>query len=239
MITIAIGDIHGHQTWQKIVAKDDFDKVVFVGDYFDNLDGISADDQKRNFRDIIAFKKSYPDKVKLLIGNHDFHYFSFAKQSYAGYQPLQKWDYRELLQDALYDKLLQICHVEDRFLFSHAGVTETWCRNNSIDVTDIEQSINDLFLYRPSAFGFTPGPNHDRYGNDFTQPPTWVRPQALLMNGLEQYTHVVGHTVQRMINFISNVILIDTLGTSGQYLKIVDGVAQANKPANTTIHGLH
>ena len=35
---IAIGDVHGRNTWQQIVNLeiDNVDKIIFVGDYFDS-----------------------------------------------------------------------------------------------------------------------------------------------------------------------------------------------------------
>lgn len=42
MRVIALGDTHGRLHWKAITSKDDFDKVIFIGDYFDTHDGISA-----------------------------------------------------------------------------------------------------------------------------------------------------------------------------------------------------
>ncbi len=239
MKIIAIGDIHGRRDWQSIVSKDDFDKAVFIEDYFDSNETISPDQEKQNFRDLIAFKKAFPDKVVLLIGNHDFHYMRFSKETYGGYQAWQHWDYEELVHGALNEGLLQMCHVQGNFLFSHAGVTKTWCQDNDIDLSNLEESINDLFLRQPAAFRFTSGNNMDKYGDDITQTPIWVRPQSLLVDGIDGYTHIVGHTHQRMINIIGNIILIDTMGTSGQYLEIVDGVPESKKPVTKPIDGAH
>ena len=39
MKTIVIGDIHGRTIWKQIVIENpDFDKLVFIGDYFDSFD---------------------------------------------------------------------------------------------------------------------------------------------------------------------------------------------------------
>jgi len=38
MKTIFIGDIHGQDTWKKIVESENPDRVVFIGDYFDSFD---------------------------------------------------------------------------------------------------------------------------------------------------------------------------------------------------------
>ena len=38
MKTIAIGDIHGLSIWKDIINKENPDKVIFIGDYFDSFD---------------------------------------------------------------------------------------------------------------------------------------------------------------------------------------------------------
>ena len=35
---VAIGDVHGRNTWKQIVEQEQPDTVVFVGDYFDSFD---------------------------------------------------------------------------------------------------------------------------------------------------------------------------------------------------------
>lgn len=48
---IAFGDIHGRMNWKTITSKNDFNKVIFIGDYFDSHDRVSAQQQMENFRD--------------------------------------------------------------------------------------------------------------------------------------------------------------------------------------------
>jgi predicted phosphodiesterase len=84
-ITI-IGDTHGRSKWKNIVEKEkDADKIIFIGDYFDAKDGgYSANRQIENFKEIVEFKRNNPDKVILLIGNHDFHYLKGVNEEYSG-----------------------------------------------------------------------------------------------------------------------------------------------------------
>ena len=49
MKIIAIGDIHGRSIWKNIVSANSYDKVVFLGDYFDSFD-IHTLDQIDNFK---------------------------------------------------------------------------------------------------------------------------------------------------------------------------------------------
>lgn len=247
MRIIALGDTHGRTNWKSIVRNNDSDKVVFIGDYFDTHEDASADQQISNFKEIIAYKKANIDKVILLVGNHDYHYMRGAGEHYSGFQEWRKTDIQEVLHAALDLDLLQMCHLEGNFLFSHAGVTKTWCDRNftfasNFKLPDLVEAINEKFKYQPGAFRFTPGTNCSMYGDDITQPPIWVRPRSLFMDKIQGCTHVVGHTTQDEISLGSRdiypngiktstagVILIDALGTSGEYLEINNGTPRVAK----------
>jgi len=231
MKIIALGDTHGRTIWKQIVAKETFDKVVFIGDYFDTHEGIPVAQQKQNFKDIIQYKEANKEKVVLLFGNHDFHYLSKVGERYSGYNHSHAAAIEELLLAALNMNLLQMCFHYQQFLFVHAGITKTWCRNtlgkgHFESGTILEQRINELFCTRPKKFGFTPGSKHDMYGDEVEQSPLWVRPDSLFVDRLDNFTQIVGHTVQERLTPFSDVTLIDTLGTSGEYLCIVDGEMQ-------------
>lgn len=228
MKTIVISDLHGHSSWKQIVKKErsDTDKFIFMGDYFDSKT-ILAQKQKDNFRDILIFKQLNMDVVVLLFGNHSFHYLRTSKKQYTGYQGLHAIDISELLHDALNEDLLQMCYKMDSFLFTHAGVTKTWCEENEIDLNNIEQSINDLFKYKPNYFEFTVGEKFDKLGNEICQTPIWVRPKSLREDKIEGYIQIVGHTVQKKLITTGDIILTDTLGTSGEYLEINNGILTA------------
>lgn len=231
MKIIALGDTHGRSLWKEIVSKHaDADKIVFIGDYFDTHGGgYSANRQIENFKDIIAFKKANMDKVVLLLGNHDFHYLSDVGEQYSGFQWHYRQDINDVLQPAVDEGLIQMSFVYDKYVFTHAGVTKTWVKNSGVDVDNLQESINELFKKDISKFKFTVGPNFSNYGDDITQPPTWVRPESLLVDILDGKICVVGHTTQDKLSQVGNIILIDTLGTSGEFLTIIDGVGKADK----------
>ncbi len=231
MKTITIGDTHGRSIWKEIVKKEhDADKWIFIGDYFDSLHGgYSANRQIENFKDILEFQRYYPEKVILLTGNHDQHYTKGWKEYYAGFQSTYAIDIGEIIHLALREDLLQMCYKQDNILFSHAGITKTWCESNEIDIENVEQSINDLFKYKPNSFKFTSGAHHSDKGDDVTQSPIWVRPRSLFEDKIDGYIHVVGHTVQDNLITTNDIVLIDTLGTSGEYLEINNGILTAKK----------
>ncbi len=223
MRIIALGDTHGRTLWEKIIAKEPANKIVFIGDYFDTHEDVTPDIQYDNFKNILSFKKAYPDKVILLFGNHDFHYLASATEWYSGYQLYQRRIYQRVLQPAVDKGLLQMCFVFDKLLFTHAGVTRTWSRDCALPLLSPEEEINTLFKEHPEAFEFTPGLSYDPSGDDPEQPPVWVRPRSLLSDRIEGYTQIVEHTVQERIVLSDEVIFIDTLGTSREYLVWEDG----------------
>jgi hypothetical protein len=230
MKIVALGDTHGRDIWKTIVKiEEDFDKFIFIGDYFDTRDGIDAITQIQNFKEILEFKKENPDKVILLIGNHDFHYLKGCGETYSGYQQYAAIDINEVLQPALASGHLQICYVYDDLIFSHAGLTNTWCETNEIDLYNIEESVNVKFMKKMEAFRFEYGENLDRSGDDVTQSPIWVRIRSLLKDMVKGFTYIIGHTTIKELHMANSIIAIDCLGTSKEYLVIKDGEAFAKK----------
>ena len=223
MKIIAVGDLHGRNTWKQIASENNYDKIILIGDYFDTHEEISAESQQENFRELILFKRESPDRVILLLGNHDYHYLNFVYEHYTGFQSRHHLPIQELLHEALNENLLQVCYVHGNIAFTHAGLTKTWCIDNNIDMKKPEQQVNDLFRQTPAAFRFTPGNNYDSTGDDITQSPIWVRPKSLYRDKIEGYVQVVGHTRQEKISISDGIVLIDTLGSSAEYLMVEDG----------------
>lgn len=237
MKAIAIGDIHGRVIWKEIINKEPgADKIIFVADYFDSFD-IPGNLQHDNFLDILEFKKSNPDKVELLIGNHDYHYMEFSNGKYSGFQH----GYQYLIKKTLTDNLqhMKICYHLDDVLFVHAGVTKTWCKNAGLDPSEplpiLVNNIQELFVKEPDQFGFIRGSfreNSERYspyGDNIFQSPLWVRPGSLALDAIGGCKQVVGHTYQPNINIESKRIHIDVLDTVNEYLIYEDGIFSVGK----------
>jgi predicted phosphodiesterase len=223
----AIGDIHGRIVWKSIIENETFDKVVFIGDYFDSKEGISGEDQRKNFQEIIHFKKSFPDKVVLLIGNHDYHYLKNVYQTYRGFQAFEQPAIQLVLNEALSNELLQISYRWKNFLFTHAGVSKLWFKNTFkrefTDQENIDSALNNLFKVDPRVYGFMEEIGCSRTGDDEFQSPLWIRPKSLLLNKIDGVVQIVGHTVRYAIENLYDVVFIDTLETSGEYLFIDNG----------------
>jgi len=156
---IVLGDIHGRDIWKKIIENEtDFDLVIFVGDYFDSFD-IGIMTQMHNFRDIIAFRNENPGKVITLLGNHDFHYTSGCIGSYSGFDYNIFYNMRLEIDTLIKDGTLLIAHQIGNYLFTHAGVTKTFCEENGIDTDNLVESLNEYLIFKPNTFNFKSGKN--------------------------------------------------------------------------------
>jgi hypothetical protein len=171
------------------------------------------------------------DKVILLIGNHDFHYLSGVNESYSGFQYGWSKEFNKALEAALADGLMQMCYAYDKYLFTHAGVTNTWCLTYSVNrlPNKIENSINELFKTNKYAFYFKMGDNYSQSGNDVTQSPIWVRIPSLFKDGIDEFTFVIGHTTLKELTITDKIIGIDCLGVTGEYLVIEDSEVFSKK----------
>ena len=203
-----IGDVHGRDTWKKLDPVE-YDRIVFLGDYFDSFD-VSFDAQMENFKEIIQYKNNYPDKVRLLLGNHEWHYLGFAEAAYSGYQTKHASKIRKVLLPYVNDMVIKLAYLKNGYLFTHAGVTNTWLKNT--DYTPhirVDHYLNYLVMDNPRLFDFTPGRYFDPYGNEPCQTPIWVRPSSLMMDNLNTYIQVVGHTHHKKITQVNDIIFAD------------------------------
>lgn len=67
---LVVPDIHLRSFWRSIL--DSNLPVVFLGDYIDpySYEGVTYESGIKEFLDIIEFKKTNPERVTLLLGNH-------------------------------------------------------------------------------------------------------------------------------------------------------------------------
>lgn len=204
MRVLQISDVHGRDLWKEQVEKYDFDHCVFTGDYLDSFD-IDGETQYKNFLEIIDFKRANPDKVTLLVGNHDVSYMDAYCQC-SGYQNNKAYDFKILLLELYKNKEIQACKIMGYYLFVHAGITKTWFKKYKIAELmealncDLEEAVNEFFYTRIDAFCFEDAPNNipvhaiSYYGDNVWQSPLWVRPESLVKDKIEGFTQVVGHT---------------------------------------------
>ena len=204
---VVIGDIHGHDTWKKLIELNpDATEFVFIGDYFDSF-SIPHVEQIYNYKEIITWKESTDVKVTMLIGNHDFHYMSDCGGRYGGYNVWHAPEIGELLKET--KEHLQVAYQVDKFLFTHAGVSKVWYEANFPEGGNIPEQINDLWSYDKRSFNHS---GMEMYGNYDGEGPMWIRPQALRRNPLnDTIVQIVGHTNMSLIDYDDNHYFVDAL----------------------------
>lgn len=202
MNLISISDLHGRNVWQQLDPAA-YDRIVFLGDYVDSY--VESDETiYNNLKALIAFKRKYPRKVVLLLGNHDAHYLHFPHYRCSGF--------RDAAQPALstlftrYAGLFQIAHQEGRYLFTHAGVTSAWLArlltqtNRELDGADLTPKFDLAGLLnavhqqplRVRNVLFEVGPL--RGGRDLYSGPVWADRSETRTNYLPHFHQIVGHT---------------------------------------------
>lgn len=243
---IFLGDIHGRDNWKQVVEKEhDANKFIFVGDYFDSFD-LPGVVQLQNFKDIIEFKKNSNKEVVLLFGNHDYHYMpGFTGIGCSGYQAALAFQFKEEIRINL--EHLQMAHLHDNILCTHAGVSVEWLTNkfgppkdpsmynwhcDTLDgIKEVVDLINNYFIYKPAIFEFD-SMAWDSYGDNTYQTPIWIRPKSLMIANKtsklkKQIIQVVGHTIQSQIDIKGKstggkYYFIDTM-EHGEYLILENG----------------
>jgi predicted MPP superfamily phosphohydrolase len=202
---LVIGDIHGSKFWKNIVNQHlDEDYIVFVGDYVDTHNAMSNTKMLKNLLDIIKFKEKYPDKVKLLLGNHDIHYY-FLNSSYrgSGFNFDMMFEFNTIFKNKKH--LFQVAFMYNNTIVSHAGITNRLYQSVESDYKDaldlgwgdgnehntIADKFNFLFNIN-SKYLFYIG--DERGGLDPFSGIFWAGMKELCEDYLVGYNQVIGHT---------------------------------------------
>lgn len=220
MKIIVLGDIHGHESWINVVEQEKtFDKIVFLGDYWDSF-SINSKDQERNYKEIQEFRDAHPNEVVTLLGNHDYHYIYPVR--YSGWKPETKFLATPLLETDIRNGKLPYIYQHEDIIFSHAGITNYWIDN--VAKCTLEELRNNEVQLR--YFDWNSILGNDGYGDTISNSLIWVRPHSLKLNSLEGYRQVVGHTHRTNVGrqFLEKLYFCDALPE--EYLVIEDNIFQ-------------
>lgn len=142
MNILVIPDVHGRTFWKDAVEKhtNDCDKIVFLGDYLDSYpwEFITRKMTIENFKEIIKYKKDNPDKVVLLLGNHDLAYYDrnfpyrVRYDSSNAYKIKQNFGRNRSLFQLAYE-----VNLDKHYLFTHAGVLRSWYERHKELIGDL------------------------------------------------------------------------------------------------------
>ncbi|MDR1675134.1 MAG: metallophosphoesterase [Tannerella sp.] len=210
---LIVPDIHGRPFWEP--ALDYRGTTVFLGDYTDPYpsEGTHAD-SLRIMRQLVELKKQEPERITLLIGNHEFHYYDpkyrCGRFSLSMYEP-----YHQLLTGEDTAGCFQLCKQIDRYLFIHAGITKYWYDRYRAKMAPLgatlEEQMNRLFQEAPYAFYEA---SLHRGGIDDYGSPLWAdvneygeEPEPFD----KEIIQIIGHTQIKNPDpiFIKNVRMLD------------------------------
>ena len=143
---LVIPDIHGRTFWKEATDQYSDLPVVFLGDYLDPYayEQITPEEALSNFKDILAFKQANMERVTLLIGNHEIHYLDTAYH-FSRKDTLHAENIHQMLLSLLH--LFSIASYTEMggktFLFTHAGLVESWWKKHFPDTPIGAKSICD------------------------------------------------------------------------------------------------
>ena len=137
---IIIPDIHNNYlTAEKIIKKENPDKIIFLGDYFDDFDD--------TFKDAINtakwLKKSLEQENRIhLIGNHDLNYMTDNPNlKCSGYRPDK---YKVIKEHNIDWSILKMHYWIDDWLITHAGFSHDFFKQLRIKKSDSIQQVLDF-----------------------------------------------------------------------------------------------
>lgn len=148
-----IPDVHGRKFWRSAMSRVENTPIIFLGDYLDPYwdEGIDAEEAYEQLDEIIDFKKTHPETMTLLLGNHDLHYLS-SQIGGCRYDWRYAYQNKALLWSNL--ELFDIAHAIEsngrQFLFTHAGVLKEWYKEHyrvtrEETAADIALCLNEHF----------------------------------------------------------------------------------------------
>ena len=122
--TIVMGDIHGSTYWKDVVNENPECRYIFLGDYLDPYKKIAPKQLIENLKEIIQLKKELHDRVILLLGNHDLHYFCPYMPLCSRFDDTIADEVSVLFRDNIH--LFTYAFQEDKYIFTHAGISALW-----------------------------------------------------------------------------------------------------------------
>jgi hypothetical protein len=152
---LIVPDIHGRNFWEP--ALDYRGMVIFLGDYTDPYphEGFTQEEAYQGLLRIVDFKKQNPDRVTLLVGNHEMHYYN-SDYACGRFDRHYFEPFNAILTGEETAGLFQLCKQIDNYLFIHAGITKGWYDAHFDELSKLgntlEERMNNLFVTNMEAF---------------------------------------------------------------------------------------
>ena len=196
---ILIPDVHGRDFWRSAIEdRWNDDMVIFLGDYVDPYprENISNKSALQGLKDIIEFKKSDPDRIVLLLGNHDLGYLvgrDFCSSRH--------WDSGHPSLHEIFDKninLFDISYMAGDILISHAGVYPYWIKQCHLNLDMFYDFNNRIHSEDPGvvnkAFSDLYYIDMWRGGWCIAGSPVWADIRCAIKGDTFDLKQIVGHT---------------------------------------------
>ena len=223
---LVLPDVHARDFWRepvKEVLENSDAHIIFLGDYIDPY-GFEWDDDidykklaVETFEEIIGLKKKYPERITLLLGNHDGgycigDYICSCRHDYANGHKIEKLfnENRDLFQLAEQTEI-----GGKKIIFSHAGIFKEWAKllwkeDAEADDFNVVDRLNNAWLTDDGTVLHTLG-IYDRYrgwGGVKYGSPVWadIRSWADAKPEETYGFNIVGHT---MLN--GTPVIFDTI----------------------------
>lgn len=181
---LIIGDIHEKPSIaQSIINKhtDDVDKIILVGDYFDNWNS-ECTEFINTAQWLIKLCQDNP-KVIPLVGNHDLSYITPMWAKCSGWSMIKQHAFYAYKDNIV--RLLQPYYLEGNLLVTHAGLAKDI--SLGVQAEAIEQAFLQPERYQPDLEA------HTRDGG--SENPAgiiWNRPHYNILS--DDYVQIFGHT---------------------------------------------
>jgi hypothetical protein len=152
---LIVPDIHGRNFWKP--ALDYKGRIIFLGDYTDPYpqEGFTQENAYQGLLTIVDFKKQNPEKVTLLVGNHEMHYYN-RNYECGRFDRHYFKAYNDILAGEDTVGLFQLCKQTGNYLFIHAGITKGWYDAHFDELSKLgntlEEQMNNLFTTNMEAF---------------------------------------------------------------------------------------
>ena len=238
---LIVPDVHARDFWRepvKNILNNTDAKIVFLGDYVDPyynefydgdedkwlVEGINSWDDLSNYvvktlTDIIQLKKEYPDRVILLLGNHDCGYMIGTHICSCRHE---RYRHAQIL-DNLFEKnhdLFQLAYEDyinnKHFIFTHAGINQQYawdCFQYNVNEENVVQLFNQAYkennygvLNSLSLLSHWRGGWRANYGSLI-----WADVREWLQGAQNAYGYsVVGHTQLEKYILDGNFAFLDT-----------------------------
>lgn len=210
---LIVPDVHGRGFWRQPVEetlKDTDAVIIYLGDFLDpyKTEWAPGEDYQQisisTFQEILDLKKQYPDRIILLLGNHDCGYCISPDICSCRMDYLNAGNIRQIFRDnrELF-KIAWECMVNGQhYVFTHAGILKGWVKQvwrEAAEKINVVDALNNAWDTNDRRILDTLG-SYDGYrgwGGDTYGSPVWsdIRSWTKVTQEETYGYNIVGHTM--------------------------------------------